>query len=142
MKSCCLEEAPTDNTGAKPEKGFVQGGQALITHAQPSELMRPCNGALYHPAGFTQPTTVRSATPGDLGTDALARQQSAQRIGVIGAICLNQRRFASWCTAHARHGRDRRDQWQQLRDVMAVGARQDQRKGYALGVREEVVGAG
>lgn len=139
MKSCCLEEAPTDDTGTEPEKGFVHGRQAFITHAQPSELMQPCDSALYHPAGFTQPTTVRGATPGNLGTDALARQQSAQRIGVIGAVGLDQRRLASWCAAHARHGRDRRDQRQQLRDVMAVGARQDQRKGYALGVREEVV---
>jgi len=139
MISCCFNKAPADEAGTEHEEGFVHRGQALIAHTQASELMQPCDGALDHPSGFTQATAVRGAAPGDLGTDTLTCQQSAQRVGVVGTIRLNQCGLAARRAAHTGHGRNRRDQRQQLRDVVAVGASQDQRKGNALGVGEEVV---
>jgi hypothetical protein len=34
-------------------------GSSLVSHPQAAELVQPAQGALYHPPGYTQATTMR-----------------------------------------------------------------------------------
>jgi len=64
-------------------------------------------------------------------------QALAQRLGVVGTVGLDQRGLTFRRARQPGHRGYCHQQRQQLGDVMAVGAGQDQRKGNALGAREE-----
>jgi hypothetical protein len=46
---------------------------------------------------------------------------------------------AAWSSALASHGRDRLDEWQELGDVVAVGAGDQARERDTVGVRDQVM---
>jgi hypothetical protein len=62
--------APADDAARQFQESFVNEGKALEADAQSPEVVKPRDGALDDPAGFTQPTAVRLASTCYLGCNA------------------------------------------------------------------------
>ena len=110
--------------------------QALVAYPQTTELVQPGDGAFHHPSRLAQAAAVRGAALSDLGLDSFLGQDSTQRPRMVCAVGLNQCGFTLWCARPPRYGRNGLNQWQQLRDIVSVGAGEDQRKRDTLGIRE------
>jgi len=121
----------------------VNVSQSLETYAQTPEVVQPADRALDYPAGHTESAAVRLATTCDLSRDALCVQHTTVLVVVVAAITLNERWLGKWTAALAANRRDRLDERDQLRNVVAVGTGQNHRERDALRFGDEVVfGAG
>lgn len=139
MSSYGLCEAPADKARTQQKECFVDGGQSLISDSQTTELMQPRDGAFHYPARLAQAATMRRIPTCNLCAYALHSQFSSERLGLIGAIGLDDLWFTLGRTAQAGNRRNRPNQRQQLRDIMLVSAGQDQRKRDTLRICEDVV---
>jgi len=117
----------------------VDVGTFFVAHAQASELMQPGQRALDDPAGFAQSAAVSYLAAGQKRGDAFCTQRVAMGLGIVGAVTLDTRRFASRASGLAVDRRDALDQGQQLGDVMGIGAAQREGKWNALGIGEQVM---
>jgi hypothetical protein len=100
-------------------------------------------GALDYPAHLAQAATMRLATPGNGRWNAGCVQRPTIFIVIVSAIGVDPTGFAKRSARHAANWWNRFDQRQQLRDVVAICARQDDRDRRAVGVGGDVVfGAG
>src|ERR1700754_4365744 len=70
---------------------------------------------------------------------SLFPERAPVRLAVVGAVTLHLLRPAARVPALASDGRDALDQSQQLRDVVAVRARQARREWDAFGLDQQVV---
>jgi hypothetical protein len=139
MNSCDLQETPADQTAAELQEGFVNLRSAFETNSEPTKLVQPRDGSFDYPTSYTQTAAVFGATPGNLATDTLFSQGLAMRIRIVGPIGLYQSRFALGVSNLTCNRRNLFDQWQQLRDIVVVGASENRRQRNALRIREEVV---
>lgn len=112
---------------------------SFVANAQAAELMKPGDGALDHPARLAQASAMRRAACGQFGVDATRLQSISMRLRVVTVITLHAFRLVQWPAGFLRQMRDRLDQRQQLRDVVAVGLGQDGAQRNALRVDAEVV---
>ncbi len=108
---------------------------AVVADEQPLELVQPGEGAFDDPAVAAEPGAVLDAAAGDLGCDAAAAEFATVALVVVAAVCAQPVRSSARpadLAAHRRHTVEERDQ---LRNVMAVTARnrpseQDPRRVY------------
>lgn len=115
----------------------------FISHAQATELMQPGDGALDDPAHGSQAGAVRQTSPRQAAFDASLSQGLPMGLGIIRTVTQHALRTVAGGTTFATDGRDRIDQWQQLRHVVRIGAGDDRRQRHALGVGDQMVlGAG
>jgi hypothetical protein len=107
----------------------------LVADGQPAEAMEPGHGALDDPAGAAEAAAMFGAPPGELGPNASPVQHVAVRLGVIGAVALDERGFPRGAAPSTAHGWNRVDQGQELGNVVAVGGRQrrDERNPVRVG---------
>jgi len=112
---------------------------AFVTNGQPAKAMQPGQRALDDPAGAAQAAAVRRAPLGELGRDPSAVQLIAMPLRVVAAIALNQAGLPNGMTDAASHERHGVDEWQQLRDVVSVGGRQDRDERNPLRVGENMM---
>ncbi len=82
---------------------------------------------------------MRFAPTGDLRSNARSVQWLAIFVVVVTTIGLHDDGRGQWPSTLATNGRDGLDQGQQLGDVVAVGACEDQRERNALRFGSEVV---
>ena len=121
----------------------MDGSETLESDTQAAKVVQPCMGSFDDPAGFAQAAAMRYATSRDFGADVFGMQGSAVLVMVVASIGLDQARFAEWPAAFAAYRRNRLDEWQKLRDVVAIGAGQDDGERDALRFGDEMVlGAG
>ena len=113
--------------------------QAFVTYTQAAELMQPGNTALDHPARRPQPAAVFGSALGQCSADSARMQDVAMGLRIVAAIALHAPGLASRAPGLAGDGRDRFDQRQQLRDVVAVGLGEDHAQREALRFDQEVV---
>jgi hypothetical protein len=104
-------------------------GATFIPDSQPTMLEEPRNGPLNDPPVYAQATAMGCATPGQKRENATATQLTPVRLRIVGPISLDPIRSSAGPSHLARDGRDRIDQRQQLRDVMAIGSRDLDRRG-------------
>ena len=112
---------------------------SFVANAQSAKLMKPGDAALDHPARLTQATTMGRAAFGEFGADATRLQGISMRLRIVTAITLHAFGLVHRPAGFPRQMRDRLDQGQQLRDVVAVGLGQDDAQRNALRVDAEVV---
>ena len=93
---------------------------ALVADAQAAVLVEPGNRPLDHPTLFAEP----GARPGDLRLDAAATELATALARVISPVAEELARSATRAPTTTTHGWDRVDEWDQLRDVVAVAAGQ------------------
>ena len=111
----------------------------FITDPQAAVLAEPGDGAFHHPAIDAQATAVRGATPGQERDNAPVPQFASMGLGVKGAIPQNRLGTPPGSPHFARDGRDRIDQRQQLRNVVAVGRRDLGGPGDSVGRGQDMV---
>jgi len=128
-----------EQTRADGEERFVDVGTPLIAYAQASEAMQPGNGPFDHPAGDAQATAMLGVTPCDLGVNAQFSGLRSMRLGVVGAVRLNQFGTMTRVPGFAADWRNRLDQRHQLSDIVGIGARQNHSERNALRIDREVV---
>ena len=80
--------------------------QPLISNTQAAKLVKPRDGALHHPSGRAQIATVRSATLGDLMSDATSFQRLPMPVTIVPAIGLHPLWFMQCSAAFAGNGSD------------------------------------
>jgi hypothetical protein len=116
---------------------------AVVADEQSLELVQPGEGALDHPAGAAEPRSVLGLAPGDLRPDPALAECAAVGgivVGAIGSHPLGAAPRPADTAAHDRHAFEQRDQ---LRDVVAVAARDRPGERDPRRVDQEVVlGAG
>jgi len=114
-------------------------GATFIPDAQPPMLEEPGNGPLHNPAVDAQATTMRGATPGQKWENTSLTQLPPVRLRVIGPVSLDPIGSPAGPSHFARDRRDRIDQRQQLRDVVAIGSGDLHGQGNALRIGDQMV---
>ena len=133
------ESAVADEAAAEREEGLVDVGTAVVAHEQPFELMQPGEGALDDPAVAADAGAVLGFPTRDLASDPAPAELASLRLVVVGAVggdtVWSPTRPAD-ATTHRRHAIDERDQ---LRDVVAIAARERPGERDPRRIDEEVV---
>jgi hypothetical protein len=114
-------------------------GATFVSDPQPALLKQPRNGPLHGPAVDAQSAAVFGPTLRQDWDNMSLTQLAAVGLGVIGPVPLDTIRTAARPSTLACNRRDRIDQRQQLRDVVAIGGRDLDRQGDALCIRDQMV---
>ena len=104
-------------------------GATFIPDSQPSMLEEPRNSPLDNPAVLAQSTAVGRATASQQRENATPTQLTPVRLRIVGPVSLDPIGSSARSSHFARDRGDRIDQRQQLRDVMAIGSRDLDRRG-------------
>lgn len=113
----------------------MYAGTTLVAHAQATKAVEPCHRAFDHPAGAAQATAVVGAPLGQLGVDAASPECVAMRLRIVRPVALDQLRGSDGPAGASAQHRQRVDEREQLRDVVAVrrGQRRDERNPAGVG---------
>lgn len=117
----------------------MQFGVALVASSQAPQVVEPGEGSLNDPAFFAQPRAVHGAASGDHGLHAPRPELAAVLVVVIAPVGKQPLGASSWTPRPAGDRADTIDQRQQLRDVVAVPARQADRERNAIRVGDQMV---
>jgi hypothetical protein len=141
LSKCVLrvEELEADQAAADREECFVDVVSAFVADAQASVLVQPGDRALDDPALLAESGAVRCFGGGDPRLDAAAAELAPSFARVVGAVAIEPFRAMPWPAAAAAHRRDRVDERDHLRDVVAVAARQSDRERAAAPAGDQVV---
>ena len=110
-----------DDETADGEEGIVNVSASLISNSQSAELVKPAQRSLDDPAMYTKATAVSRVPLGSPGGNADLSQSVAMGLGIVGAIGIQRIKPIAWRTDFPSNGRDRVDQFKQLRYVMFIG---------------------
>ena len=111
----------------------------LPAHTQPPEPVQQGYRLLDHPPVDAQSGTVRRATAGDVGADALGADHATVLVVVIASIGVQRRRARSGPADLAAHRRYGAQQRHELGDIVAVPAGQRDGERDAASITDEVV---
>lgn len=112
---------------------------AFVSHAEPSELMKPANRALDHPAQDSKSTAVAGVSARDEGADSSFRQFGFVRRGVIRAIGNDVARTPLGTPRFSPHRWNGVNKRYQLGYIVAVCAGDGEGKWNALSVGDDVM---
>lgn len=114
-------------------------GTPFESDTETSKVVHPGMRALNDPSNLSKAAAVWLSTSGNAGGNTSLVQDAPVLVVIVASIRIDAFGPAQWPTANAFDRRDRLDQGDQLRDVIAVGAGQDCRDRCAVGVGGEVV---
>lgn len=114
-------------------------GTTLKAGAKTAESVQPCIGALDDPTYFAKTAAVGFAASGNRCGNPGSVQRLAIFVVVVSPIRIDSGRLAQRSTTHAANRWNGVHQRKQLRDVVAVRARQDDRERRAVGVGSDVM---
>lgn len=114
-------------------------GATFIPDAQSPVLEQPRNGAFNDPAVLAQATAVGRAAPGQQRENPTPTQLPPVRLRIIGPVSLDPIRSPAGSSYFARDRRDRINQREQLRNVVAMGPRDLDGQGNPAGVGDQMV---
>jgi len=101
--------------------------------------MEPCDGPFDDPAKSAQSAAMRVSAACDQREDAVALELLAMSGGVVRAVAEDGGRSTTSASERVLQGRDARDQWQQLRDVVCIGAGDDRGERHAAAVGHQMM---
>lgn len=114
-------------------------GAPLVAHTQPSVLVEPCERALDEPACLSQAAAVLASSFRDERKNSTRLEPLAQRLTVVGRVCLDAAGFAFRRAAFAAHWRNFFKERLELGDVVNICAGEDDSEWDAVGISENVV---
>ncbi len=114
-------------------------GTPFESDTETSKVVHPGMRALHDPSNLPKPAAVWLSASSNAGGNASLVQDAPVLVVIVASIRIDAFGPAQWPTANAFDRRDRLDQGDQLRDVIAVGSGQDCRDRCAVGVGGEVV---
>ena len=112
---------------------------AVGADEESATVVEPGEGALDDPAVASEPGAVLGLAAGDHGLDAALPDEPTVLVVVVAAVGDQRPRSASWPAGTAADGRHPVEQLEQLRDVVAVAARERPGERDPAAVYEEVV---
>ncbi len=112
---------------------------AFVADSEAAVLVQPGDRAFNDPALLAEPGAVRCLGSGDPRLDAASAELAPSLARVVGAVAVEPFRSATGTAAAAAHGRDRIDERDHLRDVVAVAAGQADREWAAAAAGDQVV---
>ena len=128
-----------DEAAGEFEERFVDVGSAFPADAQASEAVQPGEGALDHPPVGAQSGAVTGAAAGDGRHDAAVADLVAVDVMVVAAVREQRVGPAAGAADPPPDRRDRVEQGQQLGDVVAVAAGQQDRERSAVPVGDQMM---
>ncbi len=119
----------------------MEFGVSFVAGAQPAEVVQVREAAFDDPALGAKAGAVLDAAAGDDGLDAAGPEQPAVLVVVIAAVGEDEVGLLAWAPQLAgdRPLVEVLEQWDQLRDVVAVAAGQRDRERDPGGVDEKMV---
>jgi hypothetical protein len=121
----------------------VDLGAAVVADEQPLEVVEPGEGALDHPTGAAESGPVLGPAAGDGGSDASLADEAAVLVVVVAAIGDDHVGAKARPADLATYRRDALEKRDQLRNVVAIAARERPRERDPGGVYQEMMlGAG
>lgn len=114
-------------------------GPAFVTDEQPFEVVQVGEGALNDPTHASETGAVLGMPAGDDRRDPQLAELVAVTVGVVATIPYHARRPAARTSDHTGNRWHGLHEWQQLLDVVAVGAGQAPGKRDPAGIDEEVM---
>jgi len=129
----------TDQDTAQGHERFMDVVAPIVADAEAAMLMEPTEGPLHHPAVNAQSAAVLGAAFRQHRPDVALTQLLPMPVRIVRAIALHLVRATPGMTNLAGHGRNAVHQRQQLRHIMPIGPRQDERERNPLGVGEQMV---
>lgn len=133
------EALVADMDASQDEKREMDVAALFVAHAQSAVLMQPTDRALDHPARRAQALAFRLTTTGNAIQNPPRTQRQAMSQRVIGLVGKGGLRSAAGRPRLPSHRRNAVDERDQLRDIGAVGRRDPDREGDAVGIRDHVV---
>jgi len=112
---------------------------AVGADEQAAAVVEPGEGAFDDPAMAAEPGAVLGLAASDHRLHATLPNETAILVVVVSAVGNQHPRSASWSADAAAHGRHSVEQFEQLRDVVAVAAGKRPGERDAAAVYEEVV---
>lgn len=128
-----------DEAAGQFEEGFVDAGSAFPADAESSEAVEPGKGPLHHPPVYAKPAAMAGASASDGRDDAAGADLVAVDVVVVAAIGEQRVRPAPWVADLAADGRDGVQQRDELGDVVAVAAGENDGERGAVAVGDQVV---
>ena len=129
----------TDHDTGQSHERQMNVGSSVVSNPQAPELVQPTDRPFHHPAEDAQAAAVFGVPLGNRRVDPSLGQLFPVRVGVIRTVSEQFLWASCGVPDFASDGRDRIHQWDQLRHVVAVGARDPNGKRNALRIRDEVM---
>lgn len=120
-------------------KGFMDLGKSLVAHSKTMEIMKPSMSIFDYPLIFFKATAVLSAARRKIGFDIPIAQFLVVCCGVVCSISVDDLRLLRRALAVTRDGWNRVTERQQLCDVTAMCACQDDRERHPICVGRDMV---
>lgn len=134
-----LKRSPADQATGEFEELLMDVGTTLKSCTKTAESVQPGIGAFDDPTYFPRTAAVRFTASGNRCGNPGSVQRPAIFVVVVSPIGIDPARLAQGATTQTANRWDGVDQWQQLRDVVAVRARQDDRERRTVGVGGDVM---
>ena len=134
-----MQRFPANHGASQLHERLVRVVAPLVTRTQAAVLMQPRQRPFHHPAKHAQAAAVGRSTPGQHRLDAPLANSPAVGLRVVASVALEALRSAARPAGFAAHAGNRVNQWQQLRDIVPIGSRQDRRQRRAAGIGDQVV---
>jgi hypothetical protein len=134
-----LKRSPANQAPGKFKGPFLDIGSTLKPSTKTAQAMKPCVGAPDDPADFAKTASVRFAASGNRCGNACNVQRAAIFLVVVNGVGKASNRFTQRSTSQTANRRDGVDQRKKSSDIVAVGARQDDRDQRAVGVARNVM---
>jgi hypothetical protein len=112
---------------------------ALEANTKTTETMEPRMSPFDKPTEFVEAAAVSGAAPGGDRSDATLAKSAAMRVEVVAEVGVDDLGLAKRSASYASNRQDGVDQRQQLRDIVAIRAGQDDADRNAVRVYEDVV---
>ncbi len=114
-------------------------GPAFVAHVETAKSVQPRQCAFDDPARAAKATAVWCSAFRELRHDAAPVKDITVRLGIVPAVSLDERGFAPGTAGSAAQRWDAFHQWQQLGDVVPVGAGEHRRQGNPARVGQNVM---
>jgi hypothetical protein len=114
-------------------------GESLVANSQTMKIMEPGVRTFDYPSILSHSTAMLGSALCQNRFNTSFVQFPAVCFGVVSAISIDELRLSQRAASNAADGWNRVDQRQQLRDVMAIGTGQDNRKWHPVCVGRDMV---
>jgi len=134
-----MEPPPAHHRAAESHERFVDVVAFVETRPQATELVEQGQGLLHDVAEDAQAAAVRRVASRDQGGDGATRQLHSMRIGIVAPVAHHFLGLAQRRADLAADRWNRVDQRDQLRDVVAIGCREDRGQRNPAGIDDDVM---
>jgi hypothetical protein len=128
-----------DHNTSDFQKRHMDVCATFVADSQTAELMQPTDRSFHHPAADPQAASMFRVSLGDDRLDASLGQLIPVRFGIVRSVGEHFLGTIHRAAHLPGDGRNGVHQWDQLRDIVAVGPREVNGKRNAFRIRDEVM---